>query len=419
MKPADFEQLVRELTPRVLGCLVREFRDFAAAEDALQEALLAAATQWSAEGIPENPRAWLIHVASRRLADQIRSDSARRRRETQAAMAAGYAIPPVEPVSEEPQDDTLKLIYLCCHPSLTSSSAIALTLRAVGGLTTAEIARAFLVPESTMAQRISRAKRMIGASGVPFQMPGPDDQARRLRSVLHILYLIFNEGYAASSGTELHRADLATEAIRLAQLLHEQLPLEGEAAGLLALMLLTDARRAARIDASGEPVPLDKQNRSLWNQQQIRQGLALLHAAFSRGSVGSYQLQAAVAALHDEAPSADKTDWPQILALYEILWRMSANPMVALNQAVAYAMVHGPEAGLERLAEVSKDPVLAAHHRLYAVRGHLRERMGDSAGAVADYQEAATRTTSLAERNYLLRQAARLREQAFERNESR
>jgi RNA polymerase sigma factor (sigma-70 family) len=393
----------------VLGTLVRRYRDFAAAEDAVQEAMLAAATQWPQEGVPDNPRAWLIQVASRRLTDQVRSDSARRRRETAAAMEEGYVIPSLDDTEAYAEDDTLILICMCCHPSLSPSSAIALTLRAVGGLTTAEIARAFLVPEPTMAQRISRAKQTIKQSNEPFRLPNSAELLIRVRAVLHILYLIFNEGYTASSGETLQRSDLATEAIRLARLLRTVLPTDAEVIGLLALMLLTDARRTARTGPHGEPIPLDKQDRGSWNQQQITEGIALISSALPSGSIGAYQVQAAIAAVHDEAASAEETDWPQILALYNILRRMSDNPMVALNHAVAVAMVRGPVAGLELLRPLDADERTKSHHRLAAVRAHLEEMAGNTEGALRNYQLAAKQTASLPERNYLLSQAARLR----------
>ncbi len=384
--------------------MVRRFGDFAAAEDAVQEALVAASLQWPRDGLPENPRAWLVQVASRRMTDHVRSEIARRRRESAAAEDARVGVA-AEPDGGE-QDDALVLLFMCCHPALTAPSAVALTLRAVGGLTTAEIARAFLVPEATMAQRISRAKQAIKASGVPFRLPGERERGERLASVLHVLYLIFNEGYAASSGSVLQRHDLASEAIRLARAVHAQLPGVGEVAGLLALLLLTDARRRARTGPAGELVPLAEQDRSLWDRAQIEEGTALVTATLSRGSVGSYQLQAAIAALHDEAARADDTDWPQILALYALLKRMSDNPMVALNHAIAAAMVHGPRAGLELLEPLSGP--LHGHHRLDAVRAHLLERAGERAAAIAHYRAAAGRTASVPERDYLTAQAARL-----------
>lgn len=407
----DVGHLLRELAPQVLGAVARRHGDFAAAEDAVQEALIAAAARWPAEGVPANPRGWLYRVAVRRFADHLRSEVARRRREDAVAgeVWADWAfVPAVDPDVEVERDDALVLLFMCCHPALTPPTAIALTLRAVGGLTTAEIASAFFVPEATMAQRISRAKQSIRASGIPFALPTDAERAGRLRAVLHVLYLIFNEGYASSAGPALHRPDLATEAIRLARSLHELLPEDGEVAGLLALMLLTDARRAARTGPGGELVPLDEQDRTLWDRAKIAEGVALVSGALSRGSVGFYQLQAAIAAVHDEAPSTGDTDWPQILALYGLLERMSDNPMVSLNRAIAAAMVHGPEAGLALLAALDTDDRLGGHYRLDAVRGHLFEMAGDRERALAHYRAAAGRTASLPERNYLLTKAARL-----------
>lgn len=413
-KPSDirWEQLLRELAPQVLGAVIRRYRDFAAAEDAVQEALLAAAVQWPADGVPDNPRAWLIQVAFRRMTDYVRSETARRDRETAAAAEMEQVSPPAGVEVETDEDDTLILLFMCCHPALTGSSAIALTLRAVGGLTTAEIANAFLVPEATMAQRISRAKQSIKASGVPFQLPTDQERAGRLQAVLHVLYLIFNEGYVSSVGPQLQRLELSSEAIRLARAVHRLLPDNGEAAGLLALMLLTNARRAARTGPEGELIPLTKQNRTLWDQDELSEGIALLTAALSKGSVGAYQLQAAIAAVHDEAARAEDTDWPQILALYELLKRMSDNPMVMLNHAISAAMVHGPAKGLELLDALDADGRLRDHHRLAAVRAHLLEMTGDYPAAIAQYRTAAGRTTSLPERNYLMTQAARLSEGA-------
>lgn len=407
----DVGHLLRELAPQVLGAVARRHGDFAAAEDAVQEALIAAAARWPAEGVPANPRGWLYRVAVRRFADHLRSEVARRRREDAVAgeVWADWAFVPAEdPDVEVERDDALVLLFMCCHPALTPPTAIALTLRAVGGLTTAEIASAFFVPEATMAQRISRAKQSIRASGIPFALPTDAERAGRLRAVLHVLYLIFNEGYASSAGPALHRPDLATEAIRLARSLHELLPEDGEVAGLLALMLLTDARRAARTGPGGELVPLDEQDRTLWDRAKIAEGVALVSGALSRGSVGFYQLQAAIAAVHDEAPSTGDTDWPQILALYGLLERTSDNPMVSLNRAIAAAMVHGPEAGLALLAALDTDDRLGGHYRLDAVRGHLFEMAGDRERALAHYRAAAGRTASLPERNYLLTKAARL-----------
>jgi RNA polymerase sigma factor (sigma-70 family) len=404
--------LLRDLTPQVLGMVARRYRDFAAAEDAVQEACIAASLQWPRDGLPGNPRAWLTRVAFRRMTDQVRSDSARRRREGEAARddearfeeSDANGEPQMGPV----EDDTLVLLFMCCHPALSLSSAIALTLRAVGGLTTVEIARAFMVPEATMAQRITRAKLSIKGSGTPFRLPTAEERPERNRAVLHVLYLIFSEGYTSSAGSLLLRDDLSHEAIRLARMLYGLQPQDPEAAGLLALMLLTDARRLARTGAGGDLIPLDQQDRGLWDRTQIDEGVALLSATLPKGSVGPYQLQAAIAAVHDEAPSAKDTDWPQILALYELLKRMSDNPMVALNHAIAAAMVHGARRGLELLHELAGDARIAEHYRMDAVRGHLLELCGDTAQAVTCYRTAAGKTTSLPERDYLLGQAAKL-----------
>ncbi|HEX2662050.1 MAG TPA: sigma-70 family RNA polymerase sigma factor [Candidatus Acidoferrum sp.] len=402
------ERLLRELAPQVLSPVVRRFRDFAAAEDAVQEALIAAAAQWPREGLPANPRAWLIQVASRRMTDHIRSEVARRHREQVAAEEAERLALPADAGTDSGEDDNLVLLFMCCHPALTPSSAIALTLRAVGGLTTAEIANAFLVPEATMAQRISRAKQSIKESGIPFQLPTAEGRAQRLQAVLHVLYLIFNEGYTSSAGPALCRADLSEEAIRLTRIVYDRQPDNTEVSGLLALMLLTDARSPARTGPNGELIPLAQQNRAVWDRQQIAEGIALLSTALPKGSVGPYQLQAAIAAVHDEAACAEDTDWPQILALYELLKRMSDNPMIMLNHAIAAAMVHGPNKGLELLSVLDSDTRLAERHRLEAVRAHLLEMTGDHEGAITHYRIAASRATSLPERNYLMMQAARL-----------
>jgi RNA polymerase sigma factor (sigma-70 family) len=399
------EDLLRELAPRVLAVVARKYRDFDSAEDAVQEALLAAAQQWPTEGVPDSPEAWLVTAASRRLINIWRSDTARRRREE----LSGLMEPGTAPAADDPvpdRDDTLRLLFLCCHPVLTASSAIALTLRAVGGLTTAEIAAAFLVPEATMAQRISRAKQRIHTSGVPFQLPSQENWRERLGAVLHVLYLVFNEGYASSSGDELIRTDLSREAIRLGREVHRLRPDEPEVAGLLALMLLTDARRQARMGPHGELIPLDRQDRGRWDQAAIAEGVELVSRTLRLGSVGPYQLQAAIAAVHDEAARAEETDWPQILALYGVLERVQANPMVTLNRAVALAMVDGPRAGLDLLSTL--DSSIGRHYRLAAVRGHLLEMAGDRAAAVAHLRTAAAGTGSKAEQRYLLTEIARL-----------
>jgi RNA polymerase sigma factor (sigma-70 family) len=404
------EHLLRDLAPQVLGVLLHRFRDFSEAEDAVQESLIAAANQWPHEGLPDNPRAWLIRVATRRMTDRVRSERARLNRETAAAAEQSLFVIPNFDLESDTQDDTLTLLFMCCHPALTPPSAIALTLRAVGGLTTTEIASAFLVPESTMAQRISRAKATIKSSGVRFHPPSSKERSERLRAALHVLYLIFNEGYTSSAGPDLQRTDLSAEAIRLTRATHTLLPGDSEVAGLLALMLLTDARRSARTGPAGELIPLNEQDRSRWDQPAIQEGIALLTGALEKGAIGSYTLQAAIAAVHDEAPRAEETDWPQILALYDLLRRMSDNPMVLLNHAVAAAMVHGPAAGLDLLKALDKDDRLSHHHRLDAVRAHLFELAGDRAAALAHYRAAAKKTASLPERNYLLTQAARLAE---------
>ncbi|MBN2623222.1 MAG: sigma-70 family RNA polymerase sigma factor [Acidimicrobiales bacterium] len=402
---------VRRLVPEVLSALVRRHGHFDACEDAVQEALLAAAAQWPVQGWPDNPKAWLVTVASRRLTDQLRSNAARRRREE---AEAARTPPPLDGAdfgdagSPPARDDTLTLLFLCCHPALSPASQVALTLRAVGGLSTAEIAGAFLVPEATMAQRISRAKQRIKAAGATFELPPRAEHARRLGVVVHVLYLIFNEGYTATSGTQLVRAELTAEAIRLARQLHRVVPGNSEVAGLLALMLLTDARRPARTAPDGSLVPLSDQDRTLWNADAIAEGVALVTRALSTGPLGPYQLQAAIAAVHDEAPTAEATDWPQILALYALLERVAPNPMATLNRAVALAMVQGPAAGLAVLDTLSTDDRIAASHHLLSVRAHLLEMAGDHDAARAGYREAARRTTSEPERRHLLTRAARL-----------
>jgi len=413
-KPWDpaAEPLLRELAPQVLGAVIRRFHDFASAEDAVQEALIAAVLRWPQDGVPENPRGWLIQVASRRMTDHVRSELARRSRETTVAMEVETIAPEADLECDMDPDDTLILLFMCCHPALTSPSAIALTLRAVGGLTTAEIANAFLVPESTMAQRISRAKQSIKSSGIPFAMPTTEERAQRLLPVLHVLYLIFSEGYTSSIGPQLQRLDLAHEAIRLTRAVRALLPDDAEVLGLLALMLLTDARRRARTGADEELIPLTKQDRTLWDRSEISEGIALLTGALAKGAIGPYQLQAAVAAVHDEARRVEDTDWPQILALYELLRRMSDNPMVALNYAIAAAMVHGPAKGLELLKALDGDSRLRGHYRLDAVRAHLLEMSGDRENAIRHYRIAAGRTTSIPEQNYLMTQASRLNDGA-------
>jgi RNA polymerase sigma factor (sigma-70 family) len=404
------EDLLRELAPQVLGALVRRYGQFHLCEDASQEALLAAALRWPTDGLPDNPRGWLITVASRRLADQVRSEQSRRNREEQIAWATPQSELLSAPADAEPadDDDSLALLFGCCHPELSSPSQVALTLRAVGGLSTAQIAAAFAVPEATMAQRISRAKQTIKLSGLAFGPPPGEERAERLRAVLHVLYLIFNEGYTATDGDELTVPALSQEAIRLTRWLHRLVPRDGEVSGLLALMLLTDARRAARTRPDGSLVPLAEQDRTKWDQAQIAEGIELVTAALPAGSVGPYQLQAAIAAVHDEAKTMADTDWPQILGLYDLLEHAAPNPFTTLNRAVAVAMVHGPRAGLEILAALAADKRMARHHRLLATRAHLLELSGATEAAGADYLQAARRATSVPERRYLAIQAARL-----------
>lgn len=399
--PTTTEGLLRQLAPQVLGTVVRRYGDFSDAEDAVQEALIAAAKQWPAGGVPDSPLGWLIRVASRRMADQHRADQARIRRED---LAASLSL--TKPEQTTSRDDTLILVFMCCHPALTPATAIPLTLRAVGGLTTAEIATAFLVPEATMAQRISRAKATVRDAGAQFEMPSEGDRAERLRSVLHVLYLMFNEGYSATSGPDLARADLSGEAIRLTRMLAAALPDDVEVAGLLALMLLTEARRPARTGPHGELIPLAQQDRSQWDRALIGEGVALITDALRRGELGEYQAQAAINAVHDQAATHEDTSWSEIVALYTALERMTANPMVSLNRAVAVAMLDGPDAAL-RLLDDLREP-LGDHHRWHSVRGHLLEMAGDREGAITELTTAAAATDNLPERNYLTKQAARL-----------
>ena len=411
------EGLLRRLAPQVLGAVVRRYGNFDAAEDAVQEALVAAVSQWQRDGLPDNPRGWLITVAARRLTDLLRSEQARRQRE---GMLATWTLPEswVAPAADRgviaegtgaaDQDDTLILLFLCCHPALSPASQIALTLRAVGGLTTAEIARAFLVPEPTMTRRITRAKQSIKNSRIPFRMPPAAERADRLGAVLHVLYLIFNEGYVSTSGPSLHRAELSAEAIRLTRVVHRLMPDDVEVTGLLALMVLTDARSPASTAPDGALIPMAEQDRTRWNSGDIAEGVALISGALPRGTPGPYQLQAAIAAIHDEAPTAEAADWPQIVALYELLMRLSDNPVVALNHAVAVAMVHGPAAGLALVDELATDARITGDHRLDAVRAHLLELAGDQHGAKESYRLAAGRTTSIPVQRYLYARAARL-----------
>ena len=410
MVAAEAEDLLRRLTPQVLGAVVRRYGNFDLAEDATQEALLAAAVQWPRDGWPDNPKGWLIAVAARRLTDLLRADQARRRREDTLAQwaMAETGPPPVGESNPADRDDTLVLFFMCCHPSLPAASQIALTLRAVGGLSTAEIARALLASEDTVTRRITRAKQSIKDSGVPFALPPPGQLPRRLSAVLRVLYLIFNEGYSATSGTELLRLELAEEATRLGRALHDALPDDSEVTGLLALMLLVHARHRSRTAADGSLIPMAEQDRSLWDRAAIDEGIALITTALPRGPTGPYQLQAAIAAVHDEAESTETTDWAQIAALYGVLLGLDDNPVVALNHAVAVAMATGPRAGLELLNRLESDPRINADRRFYAVRAHLLERNGDRHAALDAYQQAARRATNLQQQRYLNRQIARL-----------
>jgi RNA polymerase sigma factor (sigma-70 family) len=398
----SLEGLLRDLAPQALGAVVRRYGHFDTAEDAVQEALIAAATQWPRDGVPDNPRAWLIAVAARRLTDLLRNEQARQRREDT------WLLPATSPAADDldDADDTLILLFMCCHPALTPEQQIALTLRSVAGLTTQEIARAFMVPDPTVGQRITRAKQRVRTSGVPFRLPA--DHAERLATVLRVLYLIFTEGYASTAGPRAYREELSTEAVRLTRVVHRLLPHESEVAGLLALMLLTDARRSARVGTDGALVPLESQDRSLWRQDMVREGVDLVTAAMSSGPPGPYQVQAAIAALHDEAPTAAETDWPQIEALYGVLMSLAPNPMTALNHAVAVARSRGPEAALPLVDELAKDKRLADHHRLHAVRAHLLELAGELAEATSAYRKAASLTRSLPEQRYLNMKAAAL-----------
>ncbi len=405
---AQVERALKRAAPHALGALLRRSGNFEAAEDAMQEAMLAAHTSWSAGGTPQDPTAWLIAVANRKLIDQRRSDVARLRRELHDAELSIRELASGEPGATGQNDDTLLLLFMCCHSSLTPMSQVALTLRAVGGLTTAQIATAFLVSEASMAQRIARAKQQVRRSGRAVRVPTPGERRDRLRAVQHVLYLVFNEGYLASSGGRLQRADLAAEGIRLARLLVSVVPDDGESIGLLALMLLVDSRRAARTRADGTLLELAEQDRSLWDRESIAEGIALITDSLGCRPLGPYQVQAAIAAVHAEAPSPAETDWAQILALYEVLQAIAPNPMASLGHAVAIAMVDGPGPALARLAVLDDDERLSASHRLHAVRARLQESLGDAESARLGYHAAAELTGSETERAYLTERARRL-----------
>jgi predicted RNA polymerase sigma factor len=399
------EDLLRELAPQVLGALVRRHGNLARCEDAVQDAVVAAHAAWSADGLPREPRAWLRTVATRRLVDDVRATAARERREAAVAQHTRLFAPAAD--VPERGDDGLALLVLCCHPALSAASQLALTLRAVTGLSTAAVARALLVPEATAGQRISRAKATIRAAGGRFTLPDPAELAARLPVVHQVLYLMFNEGWSASEGDELLRPELTTEALRLGRLLHGYLPSSGETTGLLALMLLQDSRRAARTDAGGALVPLAEQDRSRWDQSAVAEGAALVVEALTAGPAGSYALQAAIAAVHAQAPSSERTDWAQVVGLYDALHRLAPNPVVELNRAVAVGMAHGPAAGLAALATLTGGP-LAGHHRLAAVQAHLLEASGDEAAAAERYRTAARLATNAREQRFLALRASRL-----------
>ncbi|MFE6649044.1 RNA polymerase sigma factor [Nocardioides sp. NPDC057772] len=413
MTEAIQQDLLRDLTPQVVAIVTRRCGDFDTAEDAVQEALVEAVRTWPERGIPEQPRGWLVTTAMRRLLDAKRREARRRDRERADHLA--------EPEGQETSavDDSLDVLLLCCHPSLTPASAVALTLRAVGGLTTRQIAHAYLVPEKTMAQRISRAKATI--KGRSLGIDGTADLAARIPAMLKVLYLLFNEGYVATDGDRLQRVDLCAEAIRLARLARTALTRvtgtgHGELGGLLALMLLLDARRPARVDAHGAVVPLADQDRSLWRSETSREGIALVDSVIGTGRPGTYQVQAAIAALHNRAPSAEETDWLQITALYGLLERVAPGPIVTLNKAVAVGYADGPGPALALLDDLLRDCArhgdagFADHPRVSAVRAHLLELAGDLDGAAAAYELASARATNLAERRFLTSKAAALRD---------
>lgn len=403
---------LRELLPRVLAAVTKRCGDFAAAEDAVQEALLDAAESWPRTGVPENPAGWLFAVALRRVADAGDADRARRQRERSVALERGHVALPVDLGASEQVDEfgdeTLALLFACSHPALPNGSAIPLMLRALCGLSTDAIARALLMSEATLAQRISRAKGTIASSGVPLALPAASDRERRLQSVLNTIYLMGNEGHFGSADDDASRVAFGAEAVRLARLLNKLLPGHAEVEGLLALLLLTESRRAARQGPGGELVPLEEQDRGRWDRELIAEGTALATSAIARGRVGSYQVQAAIAALHAEAPDVERTDWPQILALYTLLLQMTQSPVVALNRAVALAMVQGPRAGLAEVERVAGDPRLAASHRVDSVRAHLLQRIGDHQAAREAYARAAARAVDPLERAFLLQREQRI-----------
>lgn len=411
---AALEAALHGVLPRVLAAVTKRCGDFAAAEDAVQEALLAAMAAWPRDGVPSNAAGWLFTVALRRLADAHDADTARRRREHELASERSAAVSP--PAGDEQHDEslaevgdeTLVLLFACCHPALPPSSAIPLMLRALCGVSTAAIARALFVGEATLAQRLVRAKQAIAGSGVPLALPPAAERERRFASVLQTIYLLGNEGHVGNDGDEPLRCPFAAEAIRLARLCVRLLPGHAEAEGLLALLLLTESRRAARQGPAGELIPLDEQDRSRWDRALVAEGAALVATAIARGRIGSYQLQAAIAALHAEAPDVERTDWPQIFALYTLLHGVTGSAFVALNRVVALAMVHGAAAGLAELDRLAEEPLLARGHRLLAVRAHLLQRAGEMAAARAAFERAAELAIDPAEREFLRTRARRL-----------
>jgi RNA polymerase sigma factor (sigma-70 family) len=408
----DIEHLLRAEAPQVLGALVRRFGHFDIAEDAVQEALLAASRTWPADGVPDNPRSWLIRIGYGRMVDLLRTDQARRRREQQAGLTELAMQDPSRQGAPPPEtDDSLTLLLLCCHPALSPTSQVALTLRAVGGLTTAEIAHAYGTTENTTGTRISRAKQQLARAGARFTPPTDADRDNRMNAVMQVLYLIFNEGYTASTGDELARIDLTREAIRLTRMLRDSQPNDPEVTGLLALMLLIEARRAARTQGD-ELVPLQEQDRTRWNRALIREGTELIDSVWHQGEVGPYQLQAAIAAVHAAATTPQQTDWPQIAALYLGLEQLSPTAPVRLSRVVAVAHAYGPTRGLALLDDLNQryhlDRETLTRQRERAVRAHLLEMTGDAAGAAAHYREAAALTDNQVEQRYLKHRADRL-----------
>ncbi len=396
----------RRESPHVLAALLRRYGDLGDCEDAAQEAAEAAAAQWPAEGMPDNTRAWLIRVASRKLIDRFRSDRARADRETSVGMARPADVELAPPADQAPVtegDDTLRLILLCCHPSLSRPSQVALTLQAMGGLSTDQVAAAYLVPARTMAQRLTRARATLRDAGAEFELPSADELPERIAAVLDVCHLMFNEGYTRSGGAELLDVGLTSEAIRLTRQLHRALPDHDEVAGALALMLLTESRSAARVDGAGDLIPLDRQDRGLWDRALITEGVEIVQRILPRGPVGRFQLSAAIAAVQAEAPTAADVDWLEISLLYGMLDQVAPSPAVTLNRAVAVGMALGPDQGLAIVDGLLTDQAMQRHHRVHAVRAHLLELAGDPVAAMEAYLRAAQLTTSLPEQRYLNR----------------